>query len=389
MAERARVLVVSDEMEVGGSQRQIAHLLPALDRVRWDAELAYFRERSFLVDRLAAAGIAVHEIPKRGRLDAAFVRRLAALLRRGRYDVVHCFSLTAEIWVRALLPLAPRTAFVASVRGLSLGYSGLQWRLKRWIVRRADAIVANARAGAAHAAARTGEPVARFTLVPNGVDVPAPLAAAARADARAALEVPPGRTIALFVGRFVAAKNLPLLLDALAALPPERRAYLLLAGDGPLAAELRARAQALGLERDLRFLGERADARTLMSLADFLVLPSREEGLSNVLLEAMAAGCAPLASDAGGNPEAVADGRTGLLFPSGDRDALAAALARLAGDANLRARLGAAARAEVERDYALDELARRTAAVYERAIAAARARRAGAHRHENTEARGS
>lgn len=363
-----RVLVVSDEMEVGGSQRQIAHLLAGLDRSRWQAELLYFRNRSFLAERLAEAGIRVHELPKRGRIDPRFVLRLVALLRRGRYDIVHCYSLTAELWVRAVLPLLPRCAFIASVRGLCLHHTRRQWRLKRWIVRRADAVIANARAGARIAAERTCLPLGRISLVPNGVEVPASLAPERRAHERDALGIPRGRCCGVFVGRFVAVKNIPLLLDALAQVAPAQRPFLLFAGDGPQAAALRAQATRLGLGADVAFLGERDDAHALMQCADFLVLCSREEGLSNVLLEAMAAGCAPLASAVGGNPELIEHERNGLLFPSGDTTALATALARLAGDGALRARLGAAARDDAENGYAIEEMVRRTEAVYARVL---------------------
>ncbi|HEY6939994.1 glycosyltransferase [Dokdonella sp.] len=369
---RTRVLVVSDEMEVGGSQRQIAHLLAGLDRSRWQAELLYFRNRSFLADRLAESGIRVHELPKRGRIDPRFVLRLAALLRRGRYDIVHCFSLTAELWVRALLPLSPRCAYIASVRGLCLHHTRRQWRCKRWIVRRADAVIANALAGAQATALNTGLPLGRISLVPNGVEMPAPLSAQRREVERDALGLPAGRRCGLFVGRLVAVKNIPLLLDALARVAPPRRPFLLLAGGGPLEADLRAQATRLGLDADVRFLGERGDAQALMQCADFLVLCSREEGLSNVVLEAMAVGCAPVASAVGGNTELVEHERNGLLFPSDDAPALAAALERIAGDDALRARLGTAARDDARNGYAVDEMVRRTEAVYARVLRAHR-----------------
>jgi glycosyltransferase involved in cell wall biosynthesis len=363
-----RLLVVSDEMEVGGSQRQIAHLLAGLDRSAWQPELLYFRRRSFLVDEIEAAGVVTHHLPKHGRVDAGFVRRLHARLRDGRYDLVHAFSLTAELWVRALLPLLPPLRFVASVRGLCLGYPAWQWALKRWIVQRADAIVSNAHAGARMTAQRTHVPLERITVIPNGVEMPAPLEADARARGRAQLAVPPGRVFGLFVGRLVVEKNLPLLLEALAQLAPPARPLLLLAGEGPLRADLEARIGALGLGADVRLLGERRDATQLMQLADFLVLPSREEGLSNVLLEAMAAGCAAIASDAGGNPELVRHDVTGLLFPSDNAAALARALETVAGDDAARARLGAAARAHAAAEHGIGTLVEATQALYARVL---------------------
>ncbi len=364
-----RILVVSDEMEIGGSQRQIAQLLGGLSREHWRPELLFFRERSFLVDEIEASGVPCHHLPKRGRFDARFVLRLIALLRRRRYDLVHCYSLTAEIWLRAIRPWVPHAVSVVSVRGLCLGYADWQWWCKRWILGRADAVIANARAGARHTAARTGLDLGYFDTIPNGVPLPAVPGAAQRAQLHAQIGVPAGRVLALFVGRLVAEKNVALLLAALASLPPVQRPWLAVVGSGPLQAALTARAAALGLAADLRFCGACSDAPALIAAADIVVLPSSEEGLSNVVLEAMAAARPVLASAVGGNPELIEHGRTGLLFRSGDMPALAVGLRRLTADAALRAQLGAAARRHVERHYAVADMVAQTESVYARCLA--------------------
>lgn len=364
-----RILVVSDEMEIGGSQRQIAQLLGGLSREHWRPELLFFRERSFLVDEIEASGVPCHHLPKRGRFDARFVLRLIALLRRRRYDLVHCYSLTAEMWLRAIRPWVPHAVSVVSVRGLCLGYADWQWWCKRWILGRADAVIANARAGARHTAERTGLDLGYFDTIPNGVPLPAVPAAAQRAALHASLGVPAGRVLALFVGRLVAEKNVALLLAAMASLPPAQRPWLALVGAGPLQAALEARAAALGLNPDLRFCGARSDAPALIAAADIVVLPSSEEGLSNVVLEAMAAARPVLASAVGGNPELIEHGRTGLLFRSGDTPALAVGLRRLTADAALRTQLGDAARRHVQRHYAVADMVAQTESVYARCLA--------------------
>ena len=171
-----RILVVIDGMEVGGSQRQITHLLAGLDRSRWQPELVYFREPSFLVDALVQAGITVHQLPKRGRLDLRFLLAFAALLRRGDYALVHAFSLTAELWsVLAVKASGRRPALIASERNQYLDKPSWYWWLKRFVLRHCAAVIANSKAGAVSTARRTRMPPSLFDVVVNGVDnVPPP-----------------------------------------------------------------------------------------------------------------------------------------------------------------------------------------------------------------------
>lgn len=372
---RARkLLVVSDEMEVGGSQRQITYLLGGLDRRQWQPELVFFRKESFLVRDLRAQGIVVHHVPKRGRLDPRFVLAYAALLRRERYDLVHAFSLTAELWTLVAGWLAGhRPPLLASIRGLYLDESERFWRIKRFILSRSAAVIANARAGAAAAAERAGVPVASIDVVPNGLVPPEPLPPGQRDLLRQAIGAPPGRPFALFVGRLVKEKNLACLMRALARIPADERPWVALAGNGPLRGDIDAMREAAGLDADVRFLGERKDTAALMQSADFLVLPSSYEGMSNVLMEAMAAGCPVVASAVGGNSELVEDDITGLLFPNDDADALARCLRSLGKDAALRQRLSLQAAQVARQRYSVEQLVRSTTRVYERCLRASAA----------------
>lgn len=365
-----RLLVATDEMEIGGSQRQISYLLGGLDRTRWQPELVYFRNTSFLVDELRAQGIVVHHVPKRSRLDLRFVLAYASLLRRNRYDLVHAFSLTAELWtLLAGLLARRRPPLVASVRGLYLDQPAPFWRLKRYVLSRSVAVIANARAGAAAAAQRSGVAPERFSVVPNGMLPIERQPRDASTRLRQAIGAPPDRRFCLFVGRLVTQKNLPCLVRALAMMPPASRPWIALAGNGPLRAQVEAMREAAGLSGDIRLLGEREDTAALMQAADFLVLPSSFEGMSNVLMEAMSVGCPVIASVVGGNPELVEDGQTGLLFPDDDAHALAAQLQRMSSDPALRARLAENAARTMHERYSIDNLVAATSAIYERCLA--------------------
>jgi len=365
---RERILIVIDGMEIGGSQRQVQQLLQSLDRQRWEPELAYFRNHSFLADAIRDSGIVVHYLPKRRRIDPAFLLAFARLLRERNYALIHAFSLTAELAsVQARFLSGRRPPLVASERSFALDKPAWFWRLKRFVLGHSAAVIANSRAGARATARRTRMPDTLFTTVANGVDLPAPIGEDARRNLRRSLGVADARLLGLFVGRLVPVKNLPCLVRALARLEPGMRPRIVLVGEGPVQEEVQQLAVDLGVAADLCFLGERSDVDRLMQAADFLVLPSHFEGLSNALLEAMAARCPVVASAVGGSVELIDDGQTGLLFPADDPDALAAAILRM-NDATLRMQLAREGRRHVEQHHSPDALAAATSAVYERCL---------------------
>jgi len=186
------------------------------------------------------------------------------------------------------------------------------------------------------------------------------------------------RPYILGIGRHVRQKGFDLLIEAFAASGVKETHDLILAGDGVEHAQLQALARNLLGEANVHFIG-RADRQKAVSLftgCSFFVLPSRQEPLGIVNLEAMAAGKAVVASRTGGVPEIVVDGETGLLAPPADVPALAAALRKLAGDAALRERLGRAGRERVK-NFTWESVAAAYRGVYDAALAGRRGTLAG------------
>jgi glycosyltransferase involved in cell wall biosynthesis len=200
---------------------------------------------------------------------------------------------------------------------------------------------------------------AKVVAVPNGVTPQPPPTREQRELTRAQLGIANAAVAFLYIGQLEERKD-PLVAVRAAALARAGGApiELLIAGDGPLASAVAAEAG-----NGIRYLGPRGDVAQLLDAADGFVLPSRREGLSYALLEAMAHGLPALAADVPGNAEALAS--AGLLLPAGDTAAFGEALARLARDPAERSRLGELARERVSSRFSAEAMVAGTRLVYE------------------------
>lgn len=160
------------------------------------------------------------------------------------------------------------------------------------------------------------------------------------------------------------------------------RARLVIVGDGPLRPAVEQTVAEAGLDGKVWLAGERADIPQLMGALDCFVLPSRAEGISNTLLEAMACGLPVVATDVGGNAELVVDGETGILAPAEDPAALAGAMATYFSEPQRAMAHGVAGRERVEREFCLDVMVSRYIACYDRLLSEAHHRPALAGRYQ-------
>jgi glycosyltransferase involved in cell wall biosynthesis len=236
----------------------------------------------------------------------------------------------------------------------------------RWTHRFVDRIVANSERVARFTVEREGAPAHKVLTIPNGVDLRR-FAGVGRGRFRSRWGIDPQALVVAAVGSIKPVKGQDVLVEA--AIPwlrREPRAHLVLAGDrtGGFAEDLEARVAEAGLRERVHWPGPVEDVPGLLADADLFALPSRSEGMSNALLEAMAGGLAVVATDVGGNRECLDDGACGMLVPAEDPGALGAALESLAADPRRRGELGGRARARVERHYDLERILDRVEDLY-------------------------
>jgi len=216
-------------------------------------------------------------------------------------------------------------------------------------------------------------PPGKVRCIYNGVDLRRFSPRQPPSNFRAALGLPERARVVASVGRFVPYKGYAHLLKA-ARLVQEAmaNAHWLLVGDGELREELEGECRTLGLEAQVHFVGWREDIPDLLAVSDLFVLPSLGEHFGRVLIEAMGMGRAVVATDAGGVPEIVIHGETGLLVPPGEPKALAEAVLALIEDPARAARLGAAGRRRAEREFSLARHVRAVERLYEELLGASR-----------------
>lgn len=297
-------------------------------------------------------------------IDLAAAWRLSRVVRQFRPAIVHAHDPHAVSMAATALSfgaVSPSPPLVAS-RRVDFHLSGNS--LSRWKYRQVTRFIA-ASGAIRDILVDDGIPAEMVTVVHDGIDV-ARVQRWPTSDMHATFWLPHGVPVVVNVGALVGHKGQRHLLEAwplvMRAVPD---AHLVILGEGELRAPLERQVKDLHLERAVRLPGFRDDVISLMRSADLFVMSSVTEGLGSTVLDAMALGLAVVGTRAGGIPEAVVHGETGLLVPPAEPKPLASAMVRLLKDPLLRAQYGHAGRTRVEQHFGVNKLVEGTLAVYQ------------------------
>lgn len=347
----------------GGAEGQLVRLACRLAARGHQVRVLFLAWGGPLTDVLDDAGVEwtvarPHRMPSSTGRNVVMILRAAALLWRWRPDVLYGW-LAGAIWPTFLVsrPLR-RCARVAAFRGeVEPTRLHVVSELFRWAVRGSHAVTVNAPQLREHAIS-WGADIARLTFVPNGVAIP---------DWSADPAVQP--PTAVVVANFRSYKGHEVLAEALARVTAPL--HVRLVGEGEALEPTRRLLADLGVAERVVFVTHPADVPHELKGAQFAIHPSRAEGLSNAILEEMAAGLPVVATDVGGTSLLIQSERNGTLVPPGDPQALANAVERLAVDVDARRRMGMEARRHSE-EFSWDTCVLRTEEVLRQAIAVAR-----------------
>jgi glycosyltransferase involved in cell wall biosynthesis len=313
---------------------------------------------------LEASGIPVKVLHKRFKCDPITYWRLRRLLREWPPDVLHSWLFAANSYGR--LAAGPRPPFpvVVSERCVDSWKSGWQLWLDRKLIGRTTRLVGNSRS-VADFYRDVGVPPEKLAVIPNGIEFPT-IAPEARESVRCELGIPPESQVVGYVGRLAGQKRVMDLIWAFELIRVMHgEVHFVIVGDGPERAKLESFAHSLEIGPRVRFLGHRDDARRLLPALDLFWLASDFEGLSNSVMEAMAAGLPVVASDIPPNRELVIDGETGFLAPVGDRVAFAQLAERFLLNPALAHQFGSAGRERIAREFSVERMVEAYSRLYQ------------------------
>jgi glycosyltransferase involved in cell wall biosynthesis len=351
--------MMTDSLQTGGSERQFSLMAGTFRRRPVDLHLGCIQRRGKFLEDLEE----IDEYPTGGSFLTLRTQhslgRLVGFLRRTQIEVAQSFDFYTNVMLIPAARLAGVPAVIASQRQLGDLLTSIQRRFQRLAFHLADRVVCNSVA-AADQLVREGVPQEKLAVISNGLP-----SEAFQEGLLASPPEPGAMRIGLIARMNERSKNHALFLRAAACVARQfPLAEFVLVGDGPFRKQYEELADQLGIGPRTRFLGDRHDITSVLAALDVVVSPSRTESLSNVILEAMAAGRPVVATRVGGNPELVRDRETGLLIDPEDESALACALGTVLASPHLARRWGENGRRIAKANYTLDETCSRFEQLY-------------------------
>ncbi|MEO8386752.1 MAG: glycosyltransferase [Betaproteobacteria bacterium] len=363
--KRIHVLHVLLNLDPGGLENGVVNVVNGLDKQEFHSSVCCLQHKGVFAQRIQGDTI-VFEMGHTKGNNFLLPLRLAARMRTLRPDIVHTRNPESFFYGFVAAKLAGVTAIVHSEHGRNFPDSNLRHRVQGIFSKHTDCIFALTGNLRDSLIKHVGIAPEKIDVIYNGVDLKkfqSYECSTIRQQIGAG-----NRLVVGSVGRLVSIKNYKLLIEAMHLLRNRFDLMLVLIGDGPERANLEAQAKGQGLAKHIVFLGHQNDVHKLIGGMDIFVLPSINEGMSNTLIEALAARIPCVASSVGGNPEIIRQNRDGLLFESNDATGLANCIAMLCESPELRSRLAESGRERTISQFSLETMIDNYQRLYRRAL---------------------
>lgn len=325
-----RIGYVIWSLGLGGAEQVVMRLAEEISSRGHEVTLFTLNEPGVFAPQMMYKGIPVLSLCKRGKLDFSVLGKLKRQFQMRRLDVVHTHLWGANFWGRVAARLARVPVVIAHEHGMQPWRGWLHYRLDRWLYGKTNRVLFVSRQVMREFLAKSGLKESRCTLIPNGVDDKP--CVESRQRLRREFGWRDEERVIISVGRLSVEKGYEDLVRAfarVARLAP--RVRLVILGEGQERQALERLREEVGLNGQVTFAGLRDDVKRWLAAADFYVQPSRREGLSLAILEAMVAGLPVVATRVGDVDQVIRDGQEGYLVEANDPDALAQALLRVLG----------------------------------------------------------
>jgi glycosyltransferase involved in cell wall biosynthesis len=356
---------------VYGAERALLELATYIKDEGWDSHVVALEGQGAgrLVECARSLGLSAEAFVPQGRLGLLpLTKRLRQLIARYPRAIFHSHGYKPDILL-ALLGITRQRPCLATCHNWISESRKMQLleALDKRVLRAFDHVVAVSRE-ISGALIRSGVPSQKVSIISNGISVPS-LAAGDAAGVRSSLGVPSDARLIVQIGRLARSKRNELLLESVRRLPEIPRVDVLLVGEGEQAQYLTELVERMSLQGRVHFCGYRSDIAHILAAADLLALTSDKEGLPIVILEAMAMRCPIVATRVGEIPHVLRDGEEAWLVPSGDLEALTAAISEALAFPALANARAARARETFDRRYSRASMGVRYLEIYEQAWA--------------------
>ncbi len=372
---KKKILFFIDSLNSGGAQRQIVGLASSVDRNRFDPVVLTYHDIPYFKSVLDDTGVRVECILKHGKFDLGFLYRLADYFRKEKPDILLSYLNTPNMWARLAGRMAGVKRIIISERNINIVHSRLRMFIERLLKGWCNAVVVNATVTRELLHNRLGVPVEKIHIIYNGIDVDSfnnPNQEIVKCI-RKEFELTDGEQVIMLPGRIQEQKNHICLVKAFCQIrKSHEKVRLLLVGeaiDKSIKCRLEDELARANYQDSVIFAGQRTEMSELYYISDIVVLPSLWEGFPNVVMEAMAAQRAVVASDIVDNRLLVREGVTGHLFASGNCEQLVARLESLLSLSHQKlSEMGIAGRVVVEKEYAMPRMVEKYQALFERIL---------------------